>query len=527
MDIRPPREHRVFHDGPGVRLHQAHFGGVAATTKMFHPASVQSPSVPVASHQNPETKSESKLKSTFGDVFDIFGRLYVWLPLVVMSIMAIFFVGSGIYFSSHALPGTMIAGRSVAFKSQDEIKEMILADTAAFRISVDSVGQKLLPKNSEIGITYDVDKTLSMTMQPQKTSIWRKMKFWQENEVSYQYSFDETKASAYFASITKSIDQPSKNAIIEIKDGEVSITPEVREKVSGIPGATDKLKAVLPAATPTDFKVEVYEDVPAIVATDLEPSKAQIQTIISTPIELSVNGKKIYPTKDQVGSWIVTTPNVSKKGVDISVDSLRVSSYIDDAIAPYVKPPRSRVIIKNPDGTERELTPGEDGVDVVDKKSVVNSIAANLKGGNPIKLELPVAFAARSTITAGEYDKWIEVDLTNHRMYAYEREKLVRTFLTTAGATATPTVKGEFKIQYKVRRQDMRGFNADGSKYTQANVEYINYFYQDYAIHGNWWRPAAVFGNTNTSHGCVSVVNTDAAWIYEWAPVGTSVVIHN
>ncbi len=140
--------------------------------------------------------------------------------------------------------------------------------------------------------------------------------------------------------------------------------------------------------------------------------------------------------------------------------------------------------------------------------------------------ELSIDDAAFKTVNAETYDKWLVVDLTNKRMAAYEGSTLIRTFNVSAGAPATPTVVGQYKIFAKVRRQNMSGLNTDGSTYFQPNVEWTNYFYGDYAIHGNYWRPTSWFGNINSSHGCVGITNPEAQWIFEWAPVGTTVITH-
>ena len=52
------------------------------------------------------------------------------------------------------------------------------------------------------------------------------------------------------------------------------------------------------------------------------------------------------------------------------------------------------------------------------------------------------------------------------------------------------------------------------------------FFHGGYAIHGNYWRPASYFGNINSSHGCIGINVDDAAWIYDWAPIGTSIITH-
>ncbi len=86
------------------------------------------------------------------------------------------------------------------------------------------------------------------------------------------------------------------------------------------------------------------------------------------------------------------------------------------------------------------------------------------------------------------------------------------------------TVTGEFAIWLKVRKQTMTGGSrASGDYYSIPNVEWVNYFHGDYAIHGAWWRE--VFGYP-ASHGCINITNQEAQWLYNWAPLGTKVIVH-
>lgn len=72
----------------------------------------------------------------------------------------------------------------------------------------------------------------------------------------------------------------------------------------------------------------------------------------------------------------------------------------------------------------------------------------------------------------------------------------------------------------------MSGYNVNGTKYFQPKVPYVNYFDGADAIHGNYWRPPSWFGNINSSHGCVGLQVSDSEWIYNWAPIGTTVIVH-
>jgi len=116
------------------------------------------------------------------------------------------------------------------------------------------------------------------------------------------------------------------------------------------------------------------------------------------------------------------------------------------------------------------------------------------------------------TITQG---RQIVVDLSDSRTYAFEDGVLVRDVLVSTGLPATPTVQGEFTIWHRVRSQTM-----SGPGYSLPNVEWVQYFYQGYALHGTYWHNN--FGQP-MSHGCVNMTNADAEWFYNFGAIGTSV----
>jgi lipoprotein-anchoring transpeptidase ErfK/SrfK len=118
----------------------------------------------------------------------------------------------------------------------------------------------------------------------------------------------------------------------------------------------------------------------------------------------------------------------------------------------------------------------------------------------------------------GNGARWIDVDLTNQMVYAYEGDAIVNSFLVSTGTWLTPTVTGRHKIYVKVRMQDM-----SGPGYHLKDVPYVMFFSGDYGLHGTYWHNN--FG-TPMSRGCVNLTIDDAAWLFNWASVGTVVNVH-
>jgi LysM repeat protein len=120
--------------------------------------------------------------------------------------------------------------------------------------------------------------------------------------------------------------------------------------------------------------------------------------------------------------------------------------------------------------------------------------------------------------TAGGSGRWIDVNLRAQRLTAYEGNQAVFSTLISAGLPGTPTVVGRFAIYTKLVSTRMKG-----PGYDLPNVPYTMYFYRGYGIHGTYWHNN--FGRP-MSHGCVNMRTSDAAWLFNWASIGTPVVTH-
>jgi lipoprotein-anchoring transpeptidase ErfK/SrfK len=120
--------------------------------------------------------------------------------------------------------------------------------------------------------------------------------------------------------------------------------------------------------------------------------------------------------------------------------------------------------------------------------------------------------------TGGGAGHWLDVDLTNQMLYAYDGNTLVSSFVVSTGTWEHPTVTGQYRVYVKYKYTDM-----SGPGYYLPNVPYTMYFYQGYAVHGTYWHNN--FG-TPMSHGCVNLSIPDSEWVYNFSTVGTLVNVH-
>ena len=145
-----------------------------------------------------------------------------------------------------------------------------------------------------------------------------------------------------------------------------------------------------------------------------------------------------------------------------------------------------------------------------------------------------VALAAAPPLPQGgaPFDgRWIDVNLTLQEVTAYEADTPVYAAATSSGRPGWETPVGVFHILRRVANETMDsnsllGKDAARASYHVENVRWTQYITNGgVALHENYWRDPALFG-IPSSHGCLGLQTDDAAWFWNWAAVGTPVVVH-
>jgi lipoprotein-anchoring transpeptidase ErfK/SrfK len=252
-----------------------------------------------------------------------------------------------------------------------------------------------------------------------------------------------------------------------------------------------------------------------------------LQQITTQPITLVVGTKTVPVDTATIQSWLHVVTDKKTHTSYIHLNEKAIGPSIASLTGKYAKDPVNQVTVTHPDGSSLVIAGGRDGVNVGDPNQLANQLAPTVLAGKGMQLNVPMQTVPFQAVTAATFDKLIEVNVNSKQMYLYDKGQFTRQYAVSAGAAATPTPIGQFKVYAKYAVQDMKGNNPDGSKYFQPHVRWINYFLPGgYAVHGNYWRPDSVFGAVNTSHGCVSLPEDQAKWVYDWAPIGTTVIVH-
>ena len=116
----------------------------------------------------------------------------------------------------------------------------------------------------------------------------------------------------------------------------------------------------------------------------------------------------------------------------------------------------------------------------------------------------------------GPDEKWIDGNLAQQTLVAYEGDRPVYATLVSSGRKDHETARGLNRIWVKLDAGRMSGGNpADPIEYYNLeDVPWTMYFYKDFGVHGAYWHDQ--FGGVR-SHGCVNLSPIDSFWIYNWA----------
>ncbi|MBW6466165.1 MAG: L,D-transpeptidase [Brevefilum sp.] len=123
-------------------------------------------------------------------------------------------------------------------------------------------------------------------------------------------------------------------------------------------------------------------------------------------------------------------------------------------------------------------------------------------------------------------NRWIELDLFQQTIMAYEDGQLLFATIMASGLDPFFTQPGVFTIYQKKPLETMQGsFEADKSDfYYLEDVPWTMYYDQARAIHTAYWH--TYFGYPQ-SHGCINLSPGDAKWLFEWAEEGDYVWVHD
>jgi lipoprotein-anchoring transpeptidase ErfK/SrfK len=241
---------------------------------------------------------------------------------------------------------------------------------------------------------------------------------------------------------------------------------------------------------------------------------------LTRPALASILNRAAIPTQENLWASVeIAKPSISRTDGSAFVPEVAATPtpLETKSSSPGVAKAPTSTSTKEPTATPTEI-PTEAASPTPEITETPGTMAMEIIVDTPTSV-VPTSSAPLPAIaSSGNGTRWIDVDLTNQRVYAYEGDVVVNSFVVSTGTWLTPTVTGQYNIYVKYRSTKM-----SGPGYYLPNVPYVMYFYKGYGLHGTYWHNN--FG-TPMSHGCVNLRTDEAAWLFDWASVGTLVNVH-
>lgn len=117
------------------------------------------------------------------------------------------------------------------------------------------------------------------------------------------------------------------------------------------------------------------------------------------------------------------------------------------------------------------------------------------------------------TLQPGE--RWLDVDLDNQIVVAYEGAMPVYATMMSSGTKDHPTETGVYRMWVKHSEADMSGLGGE-DPYSVATVPWTQFYSPErgLALHTAYWHDG--FGGRK-SRGCLNLAPRDARWLYFWS----------
>lgn len=341
---------------------------------------------------------------------------------------------------------------------------------------------------------------------------------------------DPASAATTKAGITS---QLFANAVLDrAKDGTVSLRRVMVDVVSGSDLATDP--AFVPAP-PTLGKTTLVEASDGLRLRAKPDANGEVRVVIPDNAEFIAAGDAadgwVPGYVDGYSGWVSSTfikepsalPTVDRAKWDLSVWQGAALGETNLRAEPRTTAKIVKSLVHGDPVVIVEWVKGEEvytGSDVWAKtKEGAYVFARNIGRTAPVA-------ATPLPADAPTEGKWIDVNLTQQLMVAYDGRSPVRVCATTTGMPGWETPTGWFAINNRVANETM-GSGSIGAEnfFNLKNVLFTQYFTDvGHAIHFAWWRTPETIGRPG-SHGCLNLLLDDSQFFWDWATYGTPVII--
>ena len=276
---------------------------------------------------------------------------------------------------------------------------------------------------------------------------------------------------------------------------------------------------------------------PTVSAQEATSVAQSATALLDAELSVAVDGTAHTASKAQKASWIDFP--VKEGRIVPTVSQEKIKAWVSSLSTQAERKPVNAINDVDSAGTVLQLArPGKAGRRAGNIEPATTALVQGLGQGRSVSQQIswdevphssenrvvpngPERFAYQAK--AGE--KWVDVNLTDSTLTAYEGQQVVYgPILINHGGVGHETITGTYKIYLRYQAQDM-GCTPEWP-YCERGVPWVSYWHNSYALHGAPWVKEFGIGTDESSHGCINIPVADAQAIWQWSEIGTTVVTH-
>lgn len=467
--------------------------------------------------------------------------------LILLGLLVGSFFGYQKAYAGKIYPGITIATVDVWGESKEVAKELVqnkIDEINQSEITLVANDKENKIKVSDLGLSFNVNELVdkAYTIGREDNFQFRIPKVLatliQENNISLSPSMDDNIIRGVLEKVYPGLNKDPKNATFKVNDNElILVLSEEGSNFNLEKFKTDLVGILNNSANANKIDISFKKASANISEEDVSNLKDEISKIIKEPIISNYNYRNYEANSEEIASWLVMKKD-NYNQVSLSFNDEEIKSYIDyiakkidqKAIDKQIRSDNGQVVSEGRDGMildqVKTLTSIKEiltaRVDDQDISSKINLIVEEKTCG-----EKQVAPEDINTSggTPGLYDgKYIEVNLSEQVLYCWNGTSQECRNIVSTGKWSMPTPVGTRYIDGKSDR-------AYSAKY-DLYMPYWNSIGGGYGIHelpewANGYKEGESHLGTPVSHGCIRLGVGAAGFVYDWAPIGTAVYIHN
>lgn len=462
---------------------------------------------------------------------------YVAGTATILSGLAIFFAVVGVGYASlnrdTFYRNTLLAGLDIGGMTQDEAKAKLHADVLRYEkeFRLQDGSETHHPGFVELGISIDEEASLERAWEigrdgPMVSRLRDTTNsVLSSNAIPLVVNVDEDRMYATFIGLQEKVNVPVLNARVRIELPSVTIVPSREGRRLDVLELEEVLLASVAALKPETIPLPFIVTQPTIRDEDASEALAKVKVAVSHPLTVTHTSDKLSVLPEMIASWldfseVEHTLYPERKVLSVDLNESAIWSYLDTLAATIEQPGIPRKVI--PAAYREEYEAGSIAhVIAREKNSEAIREAVFETENRTFELITEDAIPEDEILAIPEpphaEGKAISVDIKKQIAYAWLDGKLQYFAKVSSGKGAFKTPTGNFKVYGKTRDQKM-----SGADFYLPHIPYILWYNGDYSLHGTYWHNN--FG-TPMSHGCSNLSVQDAKWFFEFADVGTPVII--